>query len=93
MYGVPIWIEAENQDLDKVAASFLRQILGVPNLIRLSTLALELGIHFPSTIAWSLTFKFWLRLHLNIHSETLLEDLLKDCYLSKWFHLIDRKLL
>lgn len=82
-----------NQGLDQVAALFLRRILGVPNLIRLSTLVLELGIHLPSTIAWSLTFRFWLRLHLNAYSESLLKDLLKDSYLSKWFKLIDSKLL
>ena len=92
LYGAPIWIEAANQDLDKVAASFLRRILGVPNLIRLSTLILELGMHLPSTIAWSLTFKFWLRLHLNTQPDSILNDLLKDPFSSKWFNILDAKL-
>lgn len=62
LYGVPIWIKATLNKVDQLAASFYRRILGVPNAIKLSTLTLEMGIHLPSTVAWVLTFKFWLRL-------------------------------
>ena len=92
-YGVPIWIEAVNHDIDSIAAVFFRKILGVPNMIRLSTMVLELGTHLPSTLAWVSTFKYWLRIHLHSNSNSLLFDLLSDSYTSNWFKLIDSKLL
>lgn len=75
-----------------MAAVFFRWILGVPNSIQLSTLALELGVHLPSTLAWSLTFKFWLRLHYNLPTVSLLNDLLQDPFKPRWFQVIDSKL-
>lgn len=78
----PTWIEAANNALDQVVASFFRRILGVPNLIRLSTLALELGVHLPIMLAWALTFKFWLHLNLNAPPDSLLNDILKDPFFS-----------
>ena len=92
LYGAPIWIEAIDHDVDTLAAAFFRKILGVPNMIRLSTLVLELGTHLPSTLAWSTTFKYWLRLHLNSKPNSLLYDLLRDNFLSKWLKLIEIKL-
>lgn len=78
--------------MDQLAATFLRRILGVPLSIKLPTLILELGIHLPSTMAWILTFKFWLRLFLNTASDSLLSELLKDSYHFSWFLLCETKL-
>lgn len=91
-YGVPLWIQVVTKDIDRLAASFFRKILGIPNLIRLSFILIELGLHLPSTYAWLLTFKFWLKIHLTPSSDSLISVLLKDSYVSSWFRSVEAKL-
>lgn len=56
-------------------------------MIKLSTL-----IHLPSTLAWSLAFEFWLCLHFNTCTDSLLAELLKDPYNFSWSLLFEAKL-
>lgn len=92
LYGVPIWIQAVTKDIDQLASTFFRKILGIPNLIRLSTILIELGLHLPSTHAWLMTFKFWLKIHLYQSPNSFIPILLKDSYISSWFRLVEAKL-
>ena len=51
-----------------------------------------MGIHLPSTLAWTITFKFWPRIHLLTPPDSILQNLLKDPFTSMWFHFIEAKL-
>lgn len=92
LYGIPIWIQAVSKDLDHLASSFFRKILGIPNLIRLPTILLELGLHLPSTYAWLFTFKFWLKIHLFPSPDSLISVLMSDSYIFTWFKTVETKL-
>ena len=84
---VPVWITAASYEIDCIAALFLRKILGIPNTIRLATLLSELELHFPTTLAWLSTIKFWLHLHFQKYSQSLLSDLLSDPFILSLIHI------
>ncbi|KAJ7337996.1 hypothetical protein JRQ81_010522 [Phrynocephalus forsythii] len=66
---------------------------GISNwLLYLYTIANELGLHLPSTFAWTVTIKFWLRIHFHPDSNSLVYELLRDPYVSKWYQFIQSKI-
>lgn len=92
LYGIPLWVQAYNSDLKKIHSSFLRRILGLPAVIKYETMCAEIGIHTLEYWAWSTSIKYWLRCHFRCPPSSLLADLLKDSYKSRWYQHLEKKI-
>ena len=57
LYGIPVWIQSFNKEVERMTAAFLRRSLGVPNSVAYFSLCAELGLHSIEAHAWISTIK------------------------------------
>ena len=91
LYGIPIWINALNQDLEDMQSNFLRKILGVPNCVPYAALCLELNQMRLATKAWLITIKFWLHLLFSLETTSLTHLMLTENQ-SNWIEMVEYKI-